>query len=195
MYIYVKRVLDVLVVVLALPLWLPLMIVLAVVVAVTSRGGVFFTQKRYKRGRRFFTIYKFRSMRVDAPKDVPTHMLENPGAHITGIGRFLRRTSLDELPQVINILRGDISLVGPRPALWNQEDLISEREKYGANDIPVGLTGLAQVQGRDELPIEVKAAFDGEYAEKIGFILDVKILFRTVWVAISGRGMKEGGRS
>jgi len=195
MYMYVKRILDILAVVMVAPLWVPLMLVLAVVVATTSRGGVFFRQKRYKRGRRFFTIYKFRSMRVDAPKDVPTHLLKDPQAHITGIGRFLRRTSLDELPQVFNILRGDISLVGPRPALWNQDDLISEREKYGANDIPVGLTGLAQVQGRDELPIEIKAAYDGEYAKKISFLLDVKILFKTVWVAISGRGVKEGGRS
>ena len=137
-------------------------------------------------------IYKFRSMYSNAPKDVPTHMLQNPQAHITPIGRILRKMSLDELPQVINILKGELSLVGPRPALWNQDDLIAEREKHGANSVPVGLTGLAQVMGRDELPIEKKAAYDGEYARRIGFFFDIWILLLTVYVAVSRRGFKEG---
>ena len=193
MYIYVKRILDIVFMVLASPLWIPLMIVLAVLVKATSKGEVFFKQKRYSRNKRFFMIYKFRSMYTNAPKDVPTHLLKDPQAHITPIGRFLRRSSLDELPQVFNILKGDISLVGPRPALWNQDDLIAERDKYGANEIPVGLTGLAQIRGRDELPINTKAAYDGEYAQKISFFFDMKILFRTAINALTGSGVKEGG--
>ncbi|MCL1842345.1 MAG: sugar transferase [Defluviitaleaceae bacterium] len=193
MYIYVKRLLDIIFLVLTAPLWVLLMVVLAIIVKTTSRGGVFFKQKRYGRNRKFFTIYKFRSMYIDAPKDVPTHLLKNPEAFITPVGKFLRKSSLDELPQIFNIIKGDISLVGPRPALWNQDDLINEREKYKANAIPVGLTGLAQVRGRDELPIETKAAYDGEYAKKMGFFLDMKILIQTVYCAIAGRGVSEGG--
>jgi len=168
------------------------MLVLAILVKVTSRGSVFFKQKRYGRNFRFFMIYKFRSMYANAPKDVPTHLLQNPEAHITPVGRFLRKFSLDELPQIINILKGELSLVGPRPALWNQDDLIAEREKYAANAVPVGLTGLAQVMGRDELPIEKKAEYDGEYARRIGFFFDIWILMLTVFVTISRRGFKEG---
>jgi len=138
-------------------------------------------------------IYKFRSMYTNAPKDVPTHLLQNPETLITPMGRFLRKSSLDELPQLINILKGDLSLVGPRPALWNQDDLIAEREKYGANSVPVGLTGLAQVSGRDELPIEIKAAYDGEYVKKMGFFYDIWILLRTAHSAVSGSGISEGG--
>jgi len=193
MYIHVKRILDIVFVVATAPLWLPLMLILSIIVKTTSKGAVFFTQKRFGRHKKFFVIYKFRSMYVDAPKDVPTHLLDNPQAFITPIGRFLRRLSLDELPQIINILKGDITLIGPRPALWNQDDLIAERDKYGANDIPVGLTGLAQVSGRDELPINIKAAYDGEYAKNMNFLLDVKILFRTVFTAVSGSGLVEGG--
>jgi len=193
MYLYIKRVLDILLVLVTVPLWLPLMAVLAVLVKVTSRGAVFFKQKRYGKNRKFFMIYKFRSMYENAPKDVPTHLLQNPQSLITPVGRFLRKSSLDELPQLINILKGDLSLVGPRPALWNQDDLIAEREKYGANSIPVGLTGLAQVSGRDELPIEVKAAYDGEYANRIGFFFDLYILLRTVFSMFSGKGVSEGG--
>lgn len=193
MYIKVKRVLDIFCIVVSMPLWIPLMAVLAALVKATSKGPVFFRQKRYGRNREFFQIYKFRSMYASAPKDVPTHLLQDPRAHITPVGRFLRKSSLDELPQVLNILRGELSLVGPRPALWNQDDLIEAREKHGANVIPVGLTGLAQIRGRDELPIDVKAAYDGEYATKIGFALDVKILFLTVICAVTGRGVSEGG--
>ena len=192
MYIHVKRGIDILLLLLSSPIWLTLGIVLAVLVKVTSKGSIFFTQKRYGRNRQFFMIYKFRSMSTNAPKDVPTHLLENPQGYITPMGRFLRKSSLDELPQIINILKGELTLVGPRPALWNQDDLIEEREKYGANAIPVGLTGLAQVRGRDELPIDVKAAYDGEYVRTMGFLLDVKILFQTVFIAVLGRGVAEG---
>jgi len=184
---------DILLVLILSPLWLPLGLVLMILVKVSSKGPVFFKQKRFGQNREFFMIYKFRSMYIDAPKDVPTHLLTNPTAFITPVGRFLRKFSLDELPQVINIIKGELSLVGPRPALWNQDDLIAEREKYGANAIPVGLTGLAQVRGRDELPIEVKAAYDGEYAKRMGFFLDIRILFATVFSAVLGRGVMEGG--
>jgi len=193
MYIYVKRVLDILLVLALSPIWLPVGVVLAVLVKITSKGSVFFKQKRFGRNRRFFMIYKFRSMFTDAPKDVPTHLLKSPDAYITPIGRFLRKSSLDELPQVINILKGELSLVGPRPALWNQEDLIAAREIHGANSVPVGLTGLAQVRGRDELPIDVKASYDGEYAKEMGFLLDMQILFKTAVNAVLGRGVMEGG--
>jgi len=193
MNLVIKRLWDIFLVLITAPFWLPIFAVVAILVKATTKGPIFFTQKRYGRGRKFFRIYKFRSMYVDAPKDVPTHLLQNPQAMITPIGRFLRKTSLDELPQLLNILKGDLSLVGPRPALWNQDDLIAEREKYGANDIPVGLTGLAQVSGRDELPIEKKAAYDGEYARRMNFFLDIVILFRTVIKAFFGVGVVEGG--
>jgi len=195
MYIHVKRGIDIFLLLITSPIWLPLGLILAVLVKATSKGPVFFTQKRYGRNRQFFMIYKFRSMYTSAPKDVPTHLLTNPQAYITPIGRFLRKASLDELPQIINIFKGELTLVGPRPALWNQDDLIEEREKYGANAVPVGLTGLAQVRGRDELPIDVKAAYDGEYARTMGLILDIKILFKTVFNAVLGRGVAEGGPS
>ncbi|MCL1863415.1 MAG: sugar transferase [Defluviitaleaceae bacterium] len=193
MYLHAKRVMDILLLLITAPFWLPLMLVLAVLVKMTSPGAVFFTQKRYGRDRIFFQIYKFRSMYTDAPGDVPTHLLENAQSFITPLGRFLRKTSLDELPQLFNIIKGELTLVGPRPALWNQDDLIAEREKYGANAIPVGLTGLAQVRGRDELPITEKAALDGEYAKKMSFLLDIKILFLTAVQAVTGSGISEGG--
>lgn len=193
MYIHVKRAIDIMLVMALSPLWLPLGLILAALVKATSKGPVFFKQKRFGRNRSFFMIYKFRSMYTSAPKDVPTHLLQNPAAFITPVGRFLRKSSLDELPQVINILKGELALVGPRPALWNQDDLIAEREKYNANAIPVGLTGLAQIRGRDELPIEIKAAYDGEYARRMGFFLDMRILVGTVVNAALGRGVMEGG--
>ena len=132
-------------------------------------------------------------MRIDTPKDTPTHLLENPDQWITKVGKFLRKTSLDELPQIINILTGEMSIIGPRPALWNQIDLIDERDKYGANDIPAGLTGWAQINGRDELPIEVKARLDGEYAEQISFGMDVKCFFGTIVSVVKSDGVMEGG--
>ena len=187
MYIFFKRVFDLLLVVLSSPIWLPIMLVLALAVKCSSKGPVFFTQKRYKKGHQFFMIYKFRSMYVDAPRDMPTHLLENPEKMVTPIGRVLRKLSLDELPQMVNILKGDLSIVGPRPALWNQDDLIAEREKYGANDVPVGLTGLAQISGRDELSIETKALRDGEYVKTMGFFTDVKIIVLTAVYAVIGK--------
>jgi len=193
MYIKVKRVMDIGFVIVTAPLWMVLLAVLAVLVKLTSRGPVFFTQKRVGCGKKFFMIYKFRSMYVDAPKDVPTHLLKNPEAFITPLGKFLRKSSLDELPQIFNIIKGELTLVGPRPALWNQHDLIHERDKYGANDIPVGLTGLAQISGRDELPIKVKARLDGKYAKNMGFFLDMWILVRTAFSAVKGSGVSEGG--
>ena len=193
MYPYVKRVWDVLLVIISAPLWVPLMVVLALIIKLTSSGTIFFKQKRYGKNRSFFMIYKFRSMYSTAPKDVPTHLLQNPESLITPVGRFLRKTSLDELPQLLNILKGDISLVGPRPALWNQDDLIEARDKYGANAIPVGLTGFAQISGRDELTIEKKAAYDGEYVQRRGFFFDLWILICTVFSAISSKGVSEGG--
>lgn len=136
---------------------------------------------------------KFRTMRIDTPKDTPTHMLGNPEQWITRVGKFLRKTSLDELPQIINILVGEMAVVGPRPALWNQKDLIAARDKYGANDVPVGLTGWAQINGRDELSIEAKAKLDGEYAKKIGFVMDVRCFFGTIKSVLKSEGVVEGG--
>ena len=192
MYEVVKRIFDIFVVLVLSPFWLPLIILLSLLVKLTSPGRIFFTQKRYGKNKSFFMIYKFRSMYSDAPKDVPTHLLADPQAFITPVGKFLRKLSLDELPQVLNILKGELSLVGPRPALWNQDDLIAARDQNNANGVPVGLTGLAQVMGRDELPIDVKAAYDGEYVKKAGFFFDLWILILTVWVTLSRRGFKEG---
>jgi O-antigen biosynthesis protein WbqP len=193
LYIHVKRVLDIIILVIFSPIWLLLMLFLSIAVKLSSPGPVFFTQKRVGKDRSFFTIYKFRSMYADTPKDIPTHLLQNPKAFITKVGRFLRKSSLDELPQVINILKGDITLVGPRPALWNQDDLIAEREKYNANSITPGLTGLAQVKGRDELPIAVKAKFDGEYRANMSFLFDLKILALTFLAVFRSEGFREGG--
>jgi len=193
MYSLIKRAFDIFVVIFFAPIWLPVMAVLAVLVKCGSAGSVFFKQKRYGRNCRFFMIYKFRSMYTNAPKDMPTHLLQNPEAFITPIGRILRSTSLDELPQLLNILKGELSIVGPRPALWNQNDLIAEREKYGANSVPVGLTGLAQVSGRDALSIEEKAASDGEYVRRKGFFFDLWIMVRTVYYVLGRFGVSEGG--
>lgn len=170
----------------------PLLLILAGCVKGTSPGPVLFRQKRVGRGKTYFQIYKFRSMRTDTPKDMPTHMLKDPAAFITPVGRFLRKTSLDELPQLFNILKGEMSVVGPRPALWNQDDLIAERDKYGANDCVPGLTGYAQINGRDELPIPVKAELDGYYAKNLSFGLDVKIFFKTITSVLRHSGVVEG---
>lgn len=170
----------------------PLLLVLALWVKCSSSGPVLFKQKRVGKDKSFFMIYKFRSMRTDTPHDMPTHLLENPDAFITPAGRFLRRTSLDELPQIFNIFKGQMSIVGPRPALWNQDDLIAERDKYGANALVPGLTGYAQIHGRDELPIPVKAELDGYYAAHISFWLDVKIFFGTIGSVLGHKGVVEG---
>ncbi len=170
MYVkYLKRLIDMVLSLLALIVLSPLLLILVLAIKLDSPGPVLFKQKRVGIHKSYFYILKFRTMRVDTPKDTPTHLLENPDQWITRVGKFLRRTSLDELTQIFNIFRGEMSIIGPRPALWNQYDLIKERDKYGANDVPVGLTGWAQINGRDELEIDVKAKLDGEYVEKIGF--------------------------
>jgi len=170
----------------------PLILLLALLIKLDSKGPIFFLQKRVGINKSYFMIYKFRTMRTDTPKDMPTHMLQDPNRYITRMGAFLRRTSLDELPQLFNIIKGDMAVVGPRPALWNQDDLIAERDTNGSNTIRPGLTGWAQINGRDELPIKVKARFDGEYVEKMGFVTDVKIFILTILVSVTGRGMSEG---
>ncbi|MCU5171561.1 sugar transferase, partial [Bacillus paranthracis] len=172
----------------------PIILILILCIKVDSKGPVLFKQRRIGKGKKEFYILKFRTMRIDTPKDTPTHLLENPEMYITKLGKFLRKTSLDELPQILNIIKGEMSIVGPRPALWNQYDLIKERDKYGANDIIPGLTGWAQINGRDELPIDVKAGLDGEYAQKISFLLDIKIFLKTVISVAKSDGVKEGAR-
>ena len=190
-----KRALDVFLSLTALIILLIPGALIALWIKRDSKGPVFFRQKRVGRGKAYFMILKFRTMRVDAPKDVPTHLLSDPYAFITRSGRFLRKTSLDELPQLINILRGEMSFVGPRPALWNQFDLIARRDEEGVSGLRPGLTGWAQVNGRDELPIEVKARFDGEYARNLCFLLDVKCVLRTLRDAFRGEGVVEGSKS
>jgi O-antigen biosynthesis protein WbqP len=189
----VKRIIDLILALLGLIVFSPLFLLLIIAVKLDSPGPVFFKQRRVGRGKREFMILKFRTMRIDTPKDTPTHLLANPDAYITKVGRFLRKTSLDEIPQIFNIIKGEMSIIGPRPALWNQADLIAERDKYGTNDLLPGLTGWAQINGRDELPIPVKAELDGEYAKKIGFWLDVRIFWLTVWSVVAGKGVVEGG--
>ena len=184
--------LDYIILLLLCPIWLPVMGVVAILIKTTSKGSVFFKQKRVGKGCRFFTIYKFRTMRTDTPVDVPTHLLRNPEVYITKVGRFLRSSSMDELPQLFNIIKGDITLVGPRPALWNQDDLIAERAKYGANDILPGLTGWAQINGRDTISIADKAEYDGYYKQHMGLWLDIKIMMLTFVHVIKRSGVKEG---
>lgn len=175
------------------------MLIIAAVIKITDPGPAFFKQKRIGIHKTYFELYKFRSMKMDTPKDCPTHLLENPEQYITSIGRFLRKSSLDELPQLFNIWKGEMSIIGPRPALWNQTDLIEERDKYEANDIRPGLTGWAQINGRDELEIPVKAIFDGQYTAAIqaggieGFVIDVKCLFGTIVSVLKSDGVVEGG--
>lgn len=172
----------------------PVLAVIAAAVKLDSPGPVLFRQQRVGRGKRLFAILKFRTMRTDTPKDMPTHLLQDPDAFITRTGRFLRKTSLDELPQLINIFVGDMAVVGPRPALYNQYDLIAERDRYGANDVRPGLTGLAQVSGRDELPIPVKAKLDGEYVKNITFWGDMRLILRTAVSVLRSEGVVEGAQ-
>ena len=190
---FFKRLIDLLLSTLAIIILLPVWIVLAVLIFITDPGPVFFTQKRVGKNKKIFKILKFRTMKMSTPHDVPTHMLDNPEQYITKVGAFLRKTSIDELPQVFNIFIGQMSIIGPRPALWNQEDLIAERDKYGANDIRPGLTGWAQINGRDELEIPVKAKLDGEYVEKLSFPFDVKCFFGTIKSVFHHDGVVEGG--
>ena len=189
---YIKRFFDSILSALAILVLSWLFIILAIVIKCTSKGPVFFKQKRVGKDKTYFNILKFRTMRIDTPKDVPTHLLTNPEQYITKIGRFLRKTSLDELPQLFNILVGDMAFVGPRPALWNQEDLIKERDLYDANAVRPGLTGLAQVSGRDELPIPVKARYDGEYVDNISLWKDIVLMVKTVGSVLKHDGVKEG---
>jgi O-antigen biosynthesis protein WbqP len=193
MYMKIKRLIDIILSLIGLLVLSPIFIILIVAIKLESKGPVLFRQKRIGINKTHFNILKFRTMRIDTPKDTPTHLLENPAQYITKMGKFLRKTSLDELPQILNIFVGQMSIIGPRPALWNQYDLIAERDKYGANEVPPGLTGWAQINGRDELPIEVKAKLDGEYAENIGLMMDMKCFFGTIVSVIKSDGVIEGG--
>ena len=170
-----------------------LLILLSIVIKLDSPGPVLFKQKRVGMNKSHFYILKFRTMRIDTPKDMPTHLLANPQQYITRVGKFLRKTSLDELPQLFNILVGHMAVVGPRPALWNQFDLIAERDKYGANDVRPGLTGWAQINGRDELEIEEKARYDGEYVQNLSFAFDLKCFLATIKAVLNRDGVVEGG--
>ncbi len=190
---FFKRLIDILLsgiglIVLALP-----MLIIAIIIRCEDPGAVIFKQKRVGLHKKHFNLYKFRSMKMDTPHDMPTHMLKNPEQYILKVGGFIRKTSIDELPQLWNIFKGDMSIIGPRPALWNQEDLIVERDKYGANDVKPGLTGWAQINGRDELEIPVKAKLDGEYVEKISFGMDIKCFFGTIKSVLKRDGVVEGG--
>ena len=193
MYQFVKRGIDFLLSFLGCIILSPVFLLLCLAIKLDSPGPIFFKQKRIGKDKKHFMILKFRTMRIDTPKDCPTHLLENPEQYITKMGKFLRKTSLDELPQMFNILAGQMSIVGPRPALWNQFDLIEERDKYGANDIMPGLTGWAQINGRDELPIEEKARLDGVYIEKMGFLFDCRCFFGTITSVLKHEGVVEGG--
>lgn len=192
-YTPIKRTIDVLLSGIGIFVLSPILLILCVAIKLDSPGPILFTQKRVGIHKSYFQIYKFRTMRTDTPKDMPTHMLSNPEQYITRTGSFLRRTSLDELPQIFNIFKGDMSIVGPRPALWNQYDLIAERDKYGANDVLPGLTGWAQINGRDELEIPVKAKLDGEYVKKYGLGMDLRCFFGTFVSVLRQDGVVEGG--
>ena len=192
-YIKKKEYLDIYLSLMALFFLAPVFLTLVIAIKLDSPGPVFFKQKRVGIHQKHFKILKFRTMRTDTPKDMPTHLLQDPDQYITKVGKFLRKTSLDELPQLINIVKGEMSIIGPRPALWNQYDLIEEREKYGANDILPGLTGWAQIHGRDELDIPEKAKLDGYYVDNLSFGLDVKCFFGTILSVLRSDGVVEGG--
>ncbi len=188
-----KRLIDVVLsgiglLVLAIP-----MAIVAIAIKIEDPGPALFSQKRVGNHKKLFTLYKFRSMKMDTPHDTPTHLLENPEQYILKVGKFIRKTSIDELPQMWNIFKGDMSIIGPRPALWNQDDLVAQRDKYGANDVKPGLTGWAQINGRDELEIPVKAKLDGEYVQKLSFGFDVKCFVGTIFSVLRSEGVVEGG--
>ena len=193
MYKFIKRSLDVFLSLVGMLILSPFILILIIVIKLDSKGPVLFKQKRIGIHKKTFQILKFRTMRIDTPKDTPTHLLENPEQWITKVGKFLRKTSLDELPQIWNIFVGDMSIIGPRPALWNQYDLIAERDRYGANDVLPGLTGWAQIHGRDELPIEKKAELDGYYVKHMSFRLDLHGFFGTIKSVVKSEGVVEGG--
>ena len=190
---YAKRLIDLLLSACAIVVLSPVYLLICIAIVADDPGPVFFRQKRVGIHKTHFLILKFRTMKVSTPKDVPTHLLENPEQYITRVGKFLRRTSLDELPQIFQIFTGKMAIIGPRPALWNQFDLIAERDKYGANDVRPGLTGWAQINGRDELPIDVKARFDGEYVKNLSFAFDCKCFFGTIRSVLRSEGVVEGG--
>ena len=192
-YLKVKRVIDLVFSVLAAVILSPLFLILFIAIKVDTPGPIFFKQKRVGINKTHFNILKFRTMRIDTPKDTPTHLLGNPDQYITKVGKFLRKTSLDELPQIFNIIKGEMAIIGPRPALWNQYDLIAERDKYNANNVRPGLTGWAQINGRDELPIDVKSELDGEYIQKMNFAFDVKCFIGTITSVLKSDGVIEGG--
>lgn len=190
---FLKRIIDIVLSFLGLVILLPIFLILSLLIIIDDPGPVFFTQKRVGINKSFFKLHKFRSMKMSTPHDTPTHLLENPDQYITRMGKFLRKSSLDELPQIWDIFVGNMSIIGPRPALWNQDDLVAERDKYGANDVRPGLTGWAQINGRDELEIPVKAKLDGEYVEKISFAFDCKCFFGTIFSVLKHDGVVEGG--
>ena len=189
----IKRLIDIIVSGIGLIILSPFFLALVIAIKLDSKGPVLFKQKRVGLNKTHFNILKFRTMRIDTPKDTPTHLLKNPDQYITKVGKFLRKTSFDELPQIINIFKGEMSIIGPRPALWNQYDLIAERDKYSANDVLPGLTGWAQIKGRDELPIDVKAKLDGVYLEKMSFLFDIKCFLGTIVSVLKHDGVVEGG--
>ena len=191
-YIIIKNIIDFILSLIALIILLPFFCIFAIIIKLESRGPIFFKQKRIGKNKKEFYIYKFRTMRTDTPKDMPTHLLKDAESYITKSGKIFRKTSIDELPQIINILKGQMSIIGPRPALWNQYDLIEERDKYNANSIRPGLTGWAQVNGRDELEIPIKAKFDGEYVEKMSLLFDTKIFLKTIIKVFKHDGVVEG---
>ena len=193
LYLKMKRFIDITISFFGLIILSPLFLLLILAIKLESKGPVLFKQKRVGIHKTHFNILKFRTMRKDTPKDTPTHLLGNADQYITRVGMFLRKTSLDELPQILNILMGEMSIIGPRPALWNQYDLIEERDKYGANDVKPGLTGWAQINGRDELPITVKARLDGEYVKRKSFSFDFKCFVGTFVSVIKSDGVVEGG--
>ena len=193
MYKFFKRTLDIVLSFLGMIVLSPFFLLLVLAIKLDSKGPVLFKQKRVGLHKKHFYILKFRTMRIDTPKDTPTHLLENPEQWITKVGKFLRKTSLDEVPQIWNIFVGDMSIIGPRPALWNQYDWIEERDRYGANDVLPGLTGWAQIHGRDELPIGKKAELDGYYVQHLSFLLDVRCFFGTIKSVAKSEGVVEGG--
>lgn len=192
MYKIVKRWIDIIGAICGLIFLFPLFVILALVIKLDSKGPILFRQKRLGRDKKEFYILKFRTMKQDTPANIPTHQLRDAKQYLTRSGKWFRKMSLDELPQLVNILKGDMSFIGPRPALWNQEDLIEKREQYGANHVPVGLSGWAQVNGRDKLSIEEKAKLDGEYARQFGFFMDVKCFLWTIQCVIKKEGIQEG---
>lgn len=196
---FFKRLIDIILAFLGIVLLGWLFLLIAIAILIDDPGTIFFKQKRIGKGKTFFPLHKFRSMKMSTPHDRPTHLLANPEQYITRVGKFLRKSSLDELPQIWDILVGNMSIIGPRPALWNQDDLVAERDKYGANDVRPGLTGWAQINGRDELEIPVKAKFDGDYVKKLkrggfrAFAFDCRCFFGTIFSVLRGDGVVEGG--